>query len=373
MSNRQESRDALQAGDRPGLLLVSITPFFGGGERYYAKLCRLLAEKYSVTLIASNDELLRLVADARVALMNTQSQHSSRLWRYLLTAVALIRARWTSPRAAAVHLNGQGEAYLAPLARLLGWPVMITRHTLPGAEPSAWKRRIAGWTYGLAARVICVSEAIRRDLDTCVRSTRAVVIPNWLAAEQCRARRAERFDPDAPFRLLYVGRLIAAKGVPELMQAMERLPHCTLDIVGEGELFPQIAAAADSAAITAHGFHQDCTRFYDEADLLVFPSHAEGQGLVPLEAMGRGLPCLVSDIDAVMETVDQGRCAAVFRVGDVDDLVRQVEALRSDPTQRAALSVAGLARVREHYMAHAAQESYFELVQQVLGEGQEQA
>lgn len=109
--------------------------------------------------------------------------------------------------------------------------------------------------------------------------------------------------PEAPVRLLFVGRLIRTKGVRDAISALglaRDLP-VTFDIVGDG--FDRTACeklTADLGLADQVRFHGRLPRdqvdsFYQAADIFVFPSYREPGGSVVFEAMGYGLPLIVSD------------------------------------------------------------------------------
>ena len=104
-------------------------------------------------------------------------------------------------------------------------------------------------------------------------------------------------------RLLAVGRLSPIKGFDIALQALSRLKHQQwhLTILGDGELRPQLQRQAASAGIadrvTFVGHVADPAPWYVQSDLLLFPSRSESLGMVALEAMSHGLPCLAFRAD----------------------------------------------------------------------------
>jgi glycosyltransferase involved in cell wall biosynthesis len=105
-------------------------------------------------------------------------------------------------------------------------------------------------------------------------------------------------DSNGLFRFLAVGRLVESKNIALAIRAVSGLSisDWRLDIVGGG---PETGALQRLALelgcdkkVVFHGHQEDCSEWYRKADLLLFPSRLESLGLVVLEAMGHGTPCL---------------------------------------------------------------------------------
>jgi phosphatidylinositol alpha-1,6-mannosyltransferase len=127
-------------------------------------------------------------------------------------------------------------------------------------------------------------------------------------------------DTPGPARvpsLLMVGRLEARenyKGHRQMIEAwpqvLERMPEAELWIVGDGDLRPALEAlAARTAPRHAIRFHGQVSnvekgRLLGQCRSLAMPSRGEGFGLVYVEAMRMGRPCIVSNVDAGREVIN---------------------------------------------------------------------
>jgi glycosyltransferase involved in cell wall biosynthesis len=114
-------------------------------------------------------------------------------------------------------------------------------------------------------------------------------------------------------RLLYVGRLVRTKGAREAIRAMDQLRDLpvVLDVVGDGFDRAACEALAFELGVAERVvFHGQLARdrveeFYRLADIFVFPSYREPGGNVVFEAMGAGLPLVVSDRGGPGSAVDE--------------------------------------------------------------------
>ena len=161
-------------------------------------------------------------------------------------------------------------------------------------------------------------------------------------------RRNER-QPRAGFHIGFIGTVSAYKGVRTLLTAFGRStePDWRLTIAGSGELVPEVieAARADARITYAGHVRGDAKEdFFDAIDVLAIPSEwEEPAAYAATEAIGRGIPALVSDRGGLPEIAE----ARVFRSRDVDALLRELRWLDQHPDERAAVSARLTARRNE--------------------------
>jgi glycosyltransferase involved in cell wall biosynthesis len=148
-------------------------------------------------------------------------------------------------------------------------------------------------------------------------------------------------------RLLALGRLIPSKNLAFLLDALDGLRDLpwTLDVVGDGSERGDLErrAAALGGRVTFHGHRPDVGRFYDAADLFVFPSRLENSALVVLEAMARGVPTLAVRADGVRYRNSHHEVVADGVTGRIVDESRFADALREAVRNPRDLSALGTA------------------------------
>jgi glycosyltransferase involved in cell wall biosynthesis len=156
--------------------------------------------------------------------------------------------------------------------------------------------------------------------------------------------------------ILYLGTIEVKKGVPELLEAFRRL----LEGGFSGDLV--LAGGKSGPPLDLEGYLRrnglsgrvKSLGFVDEADkkpllasssLFVYPSHYEGFGIPPLEAMALGVPCVVSDQTSLPEIV--GGAALLADVRNADGFAETLRAGLEDPSFRGAARASGPARARD--------------------------
>lgn len=166
---------------------------------------------------------------------------------------------------------------------------------------------------------------------------------------------------DAPLILATSARR-GHKNLSRLLEALARVEHQpapTLVLPGygtgaEGELEAEIARLGLTERVHLLGWisEADLDGLYAAAELVVFPSLAEGFGLPVLEAMEHGTPVATSKISSMPEV--GGDAALYFDPYSVDEIAATIERLLGDAELRADLATRGLARAREFSWERAA-------------------
>jgi glycosyltransferase involved in cell wall biosynthesis len=94
---------------------------------------------------------------------------------------------------------------------------------------------------------------------------------------------------------------------------------------------------------------QDLHALYRQCALFAMPSDGDGFGLVFLEAMMHGLPCVGQTNSAASEIFEQGKCGVLVDRNDVGTLAQTISQLLQDKEQCARIGQAGLTRYRSNF------------------------
>ncbi len=245
--------------------------------------------------------------------------------------------------------------------------------------------RMFRFRHGLlsAARLIAVSHATRRDIETLIdipagrvrtiynAPDPAFVEPNFPAIACVGSelfqyppemqRILDRYQIHYPF-LLYAGRTNPQKNIPRLVEAFAVLRgelggdplygNLRLIIIGdEISKYPSLRHAVIQSrvedVVRFLGFVPiDTLRvFYQAAAAFVFPSLYEGFGLPPLEAMACGTPVVSSHVSALPEVV--GDAAVIVNPENVFDIARGIKELLQDRELRGTLIRRGFDQLKQ--------------------------
>lgn len=157
------------------------------------------------------------------------------------------------------------------------------------------------------------------------------------------------YPPDAkPIRFIFIGRVMAEKGINELFSAMECLHQesisCCLDVLGgyEENFAQKIATYTAQGWLHYHGYQEDVRPFIAQAHCFVLPSWHEGMANTNLECAAMGRPLITSRIHGCMEAVIEGESGLLCEPKNVDSLYEAMHQFCSLPyEQRVAMGKAG--------------------------------
>jgi glycosyltransferase involved in cell wall biosynthesis len=209
-----------------------------------------------------------------------------------------------------------------------------------------------------AAAIIATSNAYAESsVALAAHRDRVVSIP--LAVDPPIEVSASIGWPGQGMRLLAVGRLAYYKGVSVLLDAVARSPGCGLLVIGEGEqrvaLEQRIGELGLADRVRLCGAVDDETleAAYSGCDVLALASidRAEAFGLVLLEAMRHGKPCIATMVagSGMGEVVRDRKTGLLVPPGSADALAAAIARYSDDPGLRRSHGEAGRQRWESHY------------------------
>jgi glycosyltransferase involved in cell wall biosynthesis len=192
-------------------------------------------------------------------------------------------------------------------------------------------------TYPLADSIICVCNAVKRDLLNIIGEKvkkKIVVIYNPILIDYIRQKSKESLDSSIfPFKtimrpmILSVGRLDIAKDYPTLIKAFKKLLDTQIAyllIIGEGKERKNLQMLTERLNISRYchliGFVSNPYPYIAKADLFVLSSKWEGFPNVVAEALALYRPIVATDCGGVREILANGKWGRIVPVGDIETL-----------------------------------------------------
>lgn len=274
-----------------------------------------------VALSSPDDDLKELGVREGVRTIGVEMERRVSPIKDFVSLVKLVRVL-KKERPDMVHSMTPKAGLLCMMAaKMAGVPVRL--HTFTGLVwPTATglSRRILMLTDKItcacATHVVPEGEGVKQDLQRCITkkpmkvlgygNVRGVDLDYW-------KRNGTKLETSL-LTFVFVGRIVREKGVNELVSAFVKLnktyPHIRLVLVGPYEekldpVLPETKQMIDTCkAIEAVGGQKDVRPFYEQSDVLVFPSYREGFPNVVIEAGAMELPSIVTDINGSREIIE---------------------------------------------------------------------
>ena len=234
----------------------------------------------------------------------------------------------------AAKKRGITAIYELPLGYYKGVAVEINRaradwpnvQSAVYAEPH-WKQTRKDAELALADVIVVASQWARESLclSDAAPTSPVVAVPYGTPVEEILPRAQA---PDGPFTVLFAGQLGLRKGVPHLIEAWEKLKlrDARLWMAGSVDL-PREYINEHAASFQYLGAlpQAELIEVMKNADLFVFPSLAEGFGLVIGEAMAAGVPVLTTTNTGGPELISDGVEGWCVTAHSVAPLIERIE------------------------------------------------
>ncbi len=229
--------------------------------------------------------------------------------------------------------------------------------------------------YEAGKLIISPSYLIKKELETQGVARSVVVVSNGMDLNLFAGQ--VKSAPSAAPRLLHVGRISYEKNCQVILKAfsliLEKYPDATLDIVGDGPALPSLKIDARQLGVYDQihfpGFvpHDELPQLYPKYDLFLTASTMETQGLVVLEAIASGLPCVGVDSYALPELIQHERNGFIVLPFDHSAMAAKAIETLSSPDLYSRFSMAGLEIARTHEL-HACADRLESVYQSVVEE-----
>ncbi|MAL96508.1 MAG: glycosyltransferase [Haliea sp.] len=348
---------------------------------------RLLAEGYRVVCLSPEDDystrLPELGCEWLPLRMNNQGSNP-------IQDAGLVLQFWRHYRrlrpAAALHFTIKNNVYGTWAARVLGVPAINNVSGLGTAfirtgPVAAVVRLLYKTSQPLAARIFCQNA-----------EDQSLLIENHLVPANCLTLLPgsgvdlERFHPglrrphSGPFRFLYAGRMLADKGLHELVAAMRALHdqghEAVLWLCGFADVSNVSAISeatlrswSEAPYIEWLGPSDAIADVLAQVDCLVLPSYREGLPRSLLEAGAMGLPVVATDVAGCRHVVTDGVNGLLCEARSAGSLAAAMERILSmTVAERGAMGAAARSHVEQYFSEEVVVEATLQAVWEAVGE-----
>lgn len=234
----------------------------------------------------------------------------------------------------------------ALIGRWLGLPVILTARGQDVTHLPRFRipRRLILWAVAQAAKVITVSDALRRDLialgadpDQIVTLRNGVDLQRFRPLDRSECRLRVGFTGTT---LLSIGNLVEVKDHELLIRALGFLPDVRLHVVGEGPLDSYLRrlianlGLQDRVSISGHVPHSDLVALYNAADALVLSSRREGMPNVMLESLACGTRVVATAVGGIPEILNCPEMGILVHDRNPASLAKAITTVVTAPVER---------------------------------------
>jgi glycosyltransferase involved in cell wall biosynthesis len=266
-------------------------------------------------------------------------------------------------------------------AKLAGAGPIVRTEGEPPAQPVSVRQRLLSRVKDrLLARIVCLSEANRREHIELIgrEPEKTVLVLLGIHLERFDRAGADRERVRAligasngavvvgAIGRIHEGRKGAQYFVEMARAVSARSSGERFVMVGDGPGRARLEAAANGS-VTFVGRYPTAADAYAAMDVVVIPSLVEGGPYTLLEAMAMGCPVVATSVGMVPEVIEDGVTGRVVPPGDTNALAEAVRSMTADLPAARAMAARGQATVRARYSVDAMVERYAALYRDVLG------
>ena len=350
------------------ILMVTPSLTGGGSERVMAILAGELAQVHDVTLCLVREKKDSYKVNESVKVVRFRSAVKSAPLKMLSRALFL---RKEMKKCDCVISFMYDINFLTLVSGIgLKKSIIVSERGNPAVENrrGLWVRLGRKLLYPMADHVVFQTEQAQSFFPGHIRK-KSAIIPNPLDT----ASLPERFEGDRTGNIIAAGRLCEQKNFPMLLKGFAAFhadhPEYRLVIYGEGHLRSALENLAGELGIGScvdmPGFTDNLQRKMADAAMYVSTSNYEGISNSMLEALGMGVPAIVTDCPVggarmFVRTDDNG---ILIPMEDVEALTKAMNCIADNPEYAERISRNAVA-IREELDAKAISRRWLELVEE---------
>ncbi|MEN0649633.1 N-acetyl-alpha-D-glucosaminyl L-malate synthase BshA [Caldifermentibacillus hisashii] len=173
--------------------------------------------------------------------------------------------------------------------------------------------------------------------------------------------------------IIHVSNFRPVKRVKDVIESFQKITEmipAKLLLVGDGPEMGKISQMVDERHLTKQvlflGKQENLEELYAISDLLLLLSEKESFGLVALEAMACGVPCVGTNTGGIPEVIENGRTGYICEVGDIDMISSMSLKILQDDELHWQFSKAGIKRARTQFSSGKILNQYEDIYYQLM-------
>jgi len=179
--------------------------------------------------------------------------------------------------------------------------------------------------------------------------------------------------------LIHVSNFRNVKRVPDIIETFHRVQKhvpSKLLLVGDGPEMGRTVQQVKELGLEQHvlflGKRDNLSELYNISDIKLLMSEKEAFGLVLLEAMACGVPCIGTNIGGIPEIIESGKNGYLVELGDIEDAASRAIGILTDAKQHETLKKGSLEMVEQHFNSFKILEQYEAVYERLLVSGKSQ-
>ena len=249
------------------------------------------------------------------------------------------------------------------------------QHSYPNHKPSFSKgivqkiyQKFNNYFFNLPFRFITVSQfakqKMEKDLGLYKSNSKIDIVPNGVDIGN------KRSGLNNNKTVLTCGSVEFYKNpdfwIDVAQEVIKKIPEVKFLWLGDGSMMAQMkskAAIKDEERIIFRGIIDDVASFYENAWVYFQPSLAESQGIAVLEAMANSVPCVVSNVGGLPESVDNGVNGFVIEL-EIGIAVQKIVELLQNVEKNLSFGEAGRQKVLKKFNKRLWRQKVIEMLKQ---------
>jgi glycosyltransferase involved in cell wall biosynthesis len=183
----------------------------------------------------------------------------------------------------------------------------------------------------------------------------------------------EEYPSSDTLRFLFIGRIMKAKGIDELLEAAQHVKreysNVQFELIGgcEEDYSEKLKELERQNIIKYHGQQADVHYFIKNSHATILPSYHEGLANVLLESASTGRPVLASKVPGCIETFEDGLTGFGFGVRSVDDLITTIRKfINLSHEQRREMGMTGRKKIENEFDRNIVINAYLKVINNIV-------